>query len=156
MKISDSDVSFDAIVFYCWLPEEELNTIFVGIHKWWFAHGLAYRRCIFYGPTIKNFRHFKNGTMDLYAIPSSLIKWLALREFLAKKSISYNPVVSIVVEGDRLPNGKELNAASMPIQCFVADTHHMSNPVNAAIAYISEVGASMVFVSHFPHRRIFT
>ena len=155
MKISDSDVSFDAIVFYFWLPEEELNTIFVGIHKWWFAHGLAYRRCIFYGPTIKNFRHFKNGTMDLYAIPSSLIKWLALREFLAKKSISYNPVVSIVVEGDRLPNGKELNAASMPIQCFVADTHHMSNPVNAAIAYISEVGASMVFVSHFPHRKIF-
>jgi glycosyltransferase involved in cell wall biosynthesis/Tfp pilus assembly protein PilF len=155
MTIPGANSCFDAIVFYFWLPEEELNTIFVGIHKWWFAHGLAYRRCIFYGPEIKKFRHFKNGAMDLYAIPSALIKWEALREFLSKKSIGHNPVVSIVVEGDRLPKAKELNASSIPIQCFVADTHHMSNAVNSAIAFICEIGAGMVFVSHSPHRKIF-
>lgn len=155
MKISNSALSFDAIVFYFWLPEEELNTIFVGINKWWFVHGLGYNRCIFYGPTIKQFRHVKHGAMDLYAIPSAIIKWEELREFLARQSISHNPVVSIVVERGAQPNSEELIGASMPIQCFVADTHHMSNPLNSAIAYISEVGASMVFVSHSPHRKIF-
>jgi len=155
MKIPNSKLSFDAIVFYFWLPEEELNTIFVGLHKWWFAHGLGYRRCIFYGPNIKQFKQFKHGEIDLYAIPSAQIKWGILREFLDRKSISHNPILSIVVEGDRLPSAKELLSASMPIQCFVADTHHMSNPINAAVAYISEVGANMVFVSHSPHRKIF-
>jgi predicted O-linked N-acetylglucosamine transferase (SPINDLY family) len=155
MKIPNSKLSFDAIVFYFWLPEEELNTIFVGVHKWWFAHGLGYRRCIFYGPNIKQFKQFKYGEIDLYAIPSAQIKWGLLREFLNRQSISHNPILSIVVEGDRLPSSKELLSASMPIQCFVADTHHMSNPINAAVAYISEVGASMVFVSHSPHRKIF-
>ena len=156
MKISNSDSSFDAIVFYFWLPEEELNTIFVGMHKWWFAHGLAYRRCIFYGPTIKNFRHFKNGTMDLYAIPSALIKWGELRAFLAKQSISHNPVVSIVVERGAQPNSEDLIGVSMPIQCLVADTHHMSNPINSANAFISELGANMLFISHSQHNNIFS
>ena len=155
MRYTKENQSFDAIVFYFWLPEEELNTIFLGVHKWWFAHGLGYRRCIFYGPNIKQFKTFKHGEIDLYAIPSAQIKWGLLREFLDRQSISHNPILSIVVEGDRLPNRKELNAASIPIQCFVADTHHMSNPINAAVAYISEVGASMVFVSHSPHRKIF-
>jgi glycosyltransferase involved in cell wall biosynthesis len=156
MKISNSNSSFDAIVFYFWLPEEELNTIFVGMNKWWFAHGLSYNRCVFYGPKIKQFRHVKNGTMELYAIPSALIKWEALRDFLAKKSISHNPVVSVVVEGDRLPNASELNAASMPIQCLVADTHHMSNPINSAMAFLCEARANMVMLSHPQHGKIFS
>ena len=154
MKIPNSKLSFDAIVFYFWLPEEELNTIFVGMHKWWFAQGLAYNRCIFYGPTIKNFRHFNYGTKDLYAIPSDIIKWGALQEFLAKQSISHNPVVSIVVERGAQPNSEELIGASMPIQCNVADTHHMSNPITSALAYISEVGATMVFVSQDQHLKL--
>ena len=156
MKISNSNSSFDAIVFYFWLAEEELNTIFVGTNKWWFAHGLSYSRCVFYGPKIKQFRHVKNGTMELYAIPSTLIKWGALRDFLASKSISNNPVVSITVESVSLPSVNELNASSIPIQCLVADTHHMSNPINSAMAFLSEARANMVMLSHPQCSKIFS
>jgi predicted O-linked N-acetylglucosamine transferase (SPINDLY family)/glycosyltransferase involved in cell wall biosynthesis len=156
MNKSNKTVFFDAIIFYFWLPEEELKSIFDGMHKWWFAHGLGYDRCVFYGPKIKAFKHFKNGKMDMYAIPSDRFTLEKLKEFLAKQNISHNPIVSIVVEGDRLPSAEELVSASLPIQCFVADTHHMSNPLTAAISYLKKVGASMVFASHSPHRRIFS
>ena len=150
------EIKFDAIIFYFWLPEDELTTIFSGKNKWWFMQGMGYKKCVFYGPNIRIFKHFIQGPIEFYAVPSSHIKFSLLRGFLFDNHISRNPILSIVVEGGIVPEQNELIGALIPIQCIIADTHHTSNPLSFAVSYVSEVAASMVFVSHSQHRKIFS
>ena len=156
MSTSLLSISFDAIVFYYWLPEEQIENIFIGEHQWWFVHGLAHKTCVFYGPTITQSRTYIKGPIKIVTIPAFFIEWSRLREFLWMQQIAKKPILSIVVENGILPEPSNVAKSLIPVHCLVADTHHTSNPITTSILYMLEIRPIMITVSHSPHRRIFS
>ncbi|MFZ4108454.1 MAG: hypothetical protein ACOYK4_05545 [Candidatus Planktophila sp.] len=147
---------FDAIVFYYWLCEDEIDTIFSGKHKWWFMHGMGYPTCIFYGPTITRYLVRMKGPMRIVTIPLGAVAWSSIRYFLTTQGLSTAPILSIVVESGILPSPANVNSSKMPVQCLVADTHHMSNPITSALSYLIQIDPIHISVSHSCHRQIFS
>jgi hypothetical protein len=145
---------FDAIIFYYWLDQRELNNIFEGKHKWWFMHGMSYRTCVFYGPSISQYTVYSRGPMKIAEVPSSMVEWSQLRHFLAKQALSKSPILSVVVETNIAPTPEEVKDSKMPVECIIADTHHMCSPITTALRYLEQVSPINVSVSHSPHRRI--
>ena len=154
MSIGQLHSSFDATIFYYWLAEEQIENIFSGEHMWWFAHGLAHKTCVFYGPTITQARIFNKGPIKIVTIPTKLIGWSLLREFLWMQQIAKNPILSIVVEDGTIPEPGNVAMSLLPVHCLVADTHHRSNPITSSIFYMLEIRPVMISVSHSPHRKI--
>ena len=121
---------------------------------WWFAHGLAHKTCVFYGPTITQARIFNKGPIKIVTIPTRLIGWSLLREFLWMQQIAKNPILSIVVEDVTIPEPGNVAMSLLPVHCLVADTHHRSNPITSSILYMLKIRPIMISVSHSPHRKI--
>lgn len=147
--------TFDAVIFYYWLPEEELSGIFTGHHRWWFMHGMAYSTCIFYGPTISTYKDRIVGPQRIIQIPLGAIEWSSVKYYLVSRRISQCPVMSIVVERGITPDPESVKSSGIPVQCLVADTHHMSNAITTAISYMAQISPIHISVSHSSHRDIF-
>jgi hypothetical protein len=147
---------FDAVIFYYWLQESEVDSIFVGGHKWWFLHGMGYKTCIFYGPTITQYSVVTKGPMTIVRLPFAVASWGNIKSFLSIQGISTAPILSIVIESNILPEPQEVRKSRIPIQCLIADTHHMRSPITTALNYLAQVSPLHICVSHSPHRQIFS
>jgi len=142
------------IVCYYWLGEEELDTIFVGEHKWWFSHCMLFSHCVFYGPKITRDREIWQGGLRI-SIYSQSWSLEEIERTMGLYDMNGDSLLSFVVESGLSLPVEELKRSKLKKLALVGDTHHLSNPISSAIELLERICVDAFCISHKAHEEIF-